>query len=137
MKYIHPSFLYARILSHMGSYGIKKWHEFNYHRFRGRWPDFDNPQDLSERILSKMHTKEWLKYADYTDKWKVRDYIKSKGFEDLLLDEYGSWKNANDIDFNKLPNKFALKPNNFGIPLGTSLFCNRKAYLCRRTYGCW
>jgi len=124
MKYIHPSFLYARILSHMGSFGIREWHRFNYHRFRGHWPDFDNPQDLSEHILSKMHKKEWLQYADYTDKWKVRDYLRKKGFGGLLLDDYGSWVNAYDIDFSQLPDKFALKPNNGS---GGHFFCYDKS----------
>ena len=78
---------------------------------RGRWPNFDSPQDLSERLLSQMHKPEWLRYAYYADKWKVRKYIESKGLKSILLDVYGVWENANDIDFNTLPDKFALKPN--------------------------
>ena len=112
MKHFHPSKLLEKICLHCGKPGIKWWHRFNYYRLRGRWPNFDSPQDLSERLLSQMHKPEWLRYAYYADKWKVRKYIESKGLKSILLDVYGVWENANDIDFNTLPDKFALKPNN-------------------------
>ena len=112
MKHFHPSKLLEKICLHCGKPGIKWWHRFNYYRLRGRWPNFDSPQDLSERLLSQMHKPEWLRYAYYADKWKVRKYIESKGLKSILLDVYGVWENANDIDFYTLPDKFALKPNN-------------------------
>lgn len=112
MKNIHPSSWVINICLKLGPTVIMLWHKFNYYRLRHRLPNFKHPQDLSERLLAQMHKKEWLKYADYADKWKVRDYIKSKGMGDLLLDVYGVWNNANEIDFDLLPEKFALKPNN-------------------------
>jgi len=112
MKYFHPSSLVIKICLNLGSAGIMLWHKFNYYRLRHRLPNFRHPKDLSERLLAQMHKKEWLKFADYADKWKVRDYIKSKGMGDLLLDVYGVWNNADEIDFDILPEKFALKPNN-------------------------
>lgn len=112
MKAIHPSSIWSEICVHLGPLGVKWWHIFNYYRVRHRFPNFRHPQDLSERLLAQMHKKEWLKYADYADKWKVRDYIKSKGMGDLLLDVYGVWNTPEEIEFDKLPNKFALKPNN-------------------------
>ena len=128
MKRIHLnlSSRIAWVCSFFGAKGVKWWHQIAYRLERGRWPNFKNPHDLSERILSQMHTKDWLKYADYADKWKVRDYIRQKGMGDLLLEDYGSWKNANDIDFEKLPEKFALKPNNGS---GGHVFCYDKAKL--------
>lgn len=106
--------------SKMGRVGRIAYHNFIYKRERGKKPDFKNPKDLSERILAKTHTDEYLKYVDYADKVKVRDYIKSKGLEDILLEYYGSWKKAEDIDFASLPEKFALKPNN---GCGGHVFC--------------
>ncbi len=45
------------------------------------------------------------------DKYRVRDYLKRKGYEANLPKLLGVWNNANDIDFDKLPSKFVLKCN--------------------------
>lgn len=39
----------------------------------------------------------------------VREYVKEKGYENLLIKTYGVFDRFEDIDFNKLPNTFALK----------------------------
>ena len=39
----------------------------------------------------------------------VREYLKSRGFDDLLINIYGVFDRFEDIDFNKLPNQFAMK----------------------------
>lgn len=76
-----------------------------------RWLDFRNPQDLNEKI-------NWLKfYSDtseweiYADKYKVRDYVRSKGLERILPALYGVWDNADKIDFDSLPDSFIFKTN--------------------------
>ena len=70
-----------------------------------------------------MHNKSFIDNAIYADKWRVRDYIKSKGLENILLDVYGVWEKGDDIDFDVLPDKFALKPNNGS---GGHFFCKDK-----------
>ena len=83
-----------------------------YYSHRRHLPNFKHPKDLSERILSAMLSKDFLKYADYADKVKVREYVKAKGLEDILLKQYGAWENANQIPFDQLPDHFILKANN-------------------------
>lgn len=39
----------------------------------------------------------------------VREYIKEKGYENLLIKTYGIFDRFEDIDFEKLPNAFAIK----------------------------
>ena len=39
----------------------------------------------------------------------VRDYLKEKGYEDLLIESYGVYDKFDDIDFDKLPNQFVMK----------------------------
>lgn len=39
----------------------------------------------------------------------VREYLKSRGFDDLLINIYGVFDRFEDIDFDKLPNQFAMK----------------------------
>lgn len=92
--------------------GQKMNYIIRYYSHRGHLPNFKHPKDLSERILSSMLSKDFLKYAPYADKVKVHDYIKSKGLEDILIKQYGAWSDANEIPFNELPNRFILKANN-------------------------
>lgn len=107
-------------------FGQRVNYTIRYYRHRHRLPNFKHPQDLSERILSAMLSKDFLKYADYADKVKVREYIKSKGLEKILLEQYGTWEDATQIDFEKLPDKFILKANN---GCGGHLICTDKKEL--------
>lgn len=123
-KLIWNCFLW--ITKNTGYWGIKLYHRVQYRTVRDRWPNFENPKDLSEYILSSMQKPSFLKYADLADKVKVYDYIKSKGLEDILLKHYGTWPDANSIDFDKLPQKFILKPNNGS---GGHIICKDKKSL--------
>lgn len=74
--------------------------------------NWDNPKDLNEKInwlKFYSNTKEWSRLAD---KYAVRDFIKERGWEDILVQLYGVWDNAKQIDFASLPNSFVLKTNN-------------------------
>ena len=59
----------ANVLGQRMNYTIR------YFSHRHRLPNFKHPKDLSERILASMLSKDFLKYADYADKVKVRDYV--------------------------------------------------------------
>lgn len=61
---------------------------------------------------------QWLKVYDrkpeYTimvDKYKVREYIAEKIGEQYLIPLIGVWSSPDEIDFEALPNKFAMKCN--------------------------
>lgn len=74
--------------------------------------NWGNPQDINEKInWLKLYgdTSQWARLAD---KYKVREYIKEKGLESLLVPLYGVWNKVEDIDFNSLPESFVLKANN-------------------------
>ena len=69
-----------------------------------------NPKTLNEKILFlclKTDTTLWTRCAD---KYEVRGYIKEKGLDDILIPLLGVWEHATEIDFEKLPNEFVLKP---------------------------
>ena len=79
-----------------------------FFRFR-KFLNLNNPQTLNEKILylSLMtDTTEWTKLAD---KYNVREYVKSCGLNDILVNCYGYWEKAINIDFDNLPNSFVLK----------------------------
>lgn len=70
-----------------------------------------SPQTFNEKI-------QWLKLYDSTplktklaDKYLVRDWVKEKIGEKYLVPLLGVWDNFDEIDFDKLPNKFVLKCN--------------------------
>lgn len=85
---------------------------FRYIVLRRRIPNFKKPNNLTEIIISRILTNKTIHFAEYADKIKVRDYVKSKGLESILLKHYNYWDNANDIKIEELPSKFVLKTNN-------------------------
>ena len=68
-----------------------------------------NPKTYNEKL-------QWIKLYDrnplYTvlvDKYRVREYIKSKIGETYLIPLINTWNNVKEVDFGLLPNQFVLK----------------------------
>lgn len=77
----------------------------------GYKPDWEHPRNLNEKIqwlICYGDTSQWPMLAD---KHKVRGYVENKGLGHLLPQQYGAWKDARDIDYNLLPDRFILKCN--------------------------
>ena len=77
----------------------------------GRPLDLENPQLFSEKM-------QWLKLydrkAEYTtmvDKIKAKEYVGSIIGEEHIIPLLGEWDNADDIDFDALPEQFVIKCN--------------------------
>jgi hypothetical protein len=77
----------------------------------GRTLNLSNPKTFNEKL-------QWLKlydrnprYTDLVDKYKVREYIAKTIGEEYLIPLLGVYNSFEEIDFNKLPNEFVLKPN--------------------------
>lgn len=107
-------------------FGPRLNYTLRYISNRHEIPNFRHPKDLSERLLSAMLKKDFLKYAVYADKVKVREYIEKKGLSSILLKQYGNWAKAEDIEWDQLPNKFVLKANNGS---GGHIICTDKSKL--------
>ena len=74
--------------------------------------DLENPQAFTEKInWYKLNYRNPL-MKKCVDKYEVRDYIAKIGGERYLNDCLGIWNNFDEIDFEKLPSKFVLKPTN-------------------------
>lgn len=87
--------------------------------------DLENPQFFNEKLM-------WLKLNIYSnnslvtkcaDKYRVREYVKECGYGDILNDLLGVWDSVDDIDWEALPNKFALKCNHGA---GYNIICDDK-----------
>ena len=75
-----------------------------------RFAKLSRPQDLNEKILwmtLNTDTKEWSRLAD---KYEVRKYVKECGLEDILVKQYAVYNSMSEVDFERLPNAFVLKP---------------------------
>ena len=74
--------------------------------------NWDCPKDLNEKINWLKFYSDITKWSELADKLAVRKYIEDKGYGQYLVPLLGVWKNADEIDFSKLPESFVLKTNN-------------------------
>lgn len=79
----------------------------------GKKLDLDHPKTLNEKIL-------WLKFHDYrnnpvvkqcADKYRVREYVSGIGCPEILNHLIGVYSKAEEIDWDRLPDSFAIKLN--------------------------
>jgi hypothetical protein len=118
--------LKQKIVNWVVSFSPKTYANISYLHNRGKLPNLTNPQTLPEIIHCQILSGEINKYYEFADKIKVRDYIKEWGFEKYLPKIYGIWDSFDQIDFDKLPNRFALKTNHGA---GNHYICNNKHHL--------
>jgi hypothetical protein len=105
---------------------LKLYYVLAYFHNRGKFPKLKKPTNVSELIISNIVSGKINQYAWLADKYKVREFVKERGLSDILTALYGHWTNANDIDFDNLPNQFVLKCN-FGC--GMNIVCKDKSKL--------
>jgi len=77
--------------------------------------NLENPKTFSEKVIFlKLYYRNPL-LTLCADKYYVREYVKACGFEDILKETYGVYRDVNKLDFSSMPNKFFLKCNHFQI----------------------
>lgn len=93
-----------------------------------KWMNIKKPTTFSEKIQFLKTHPAHPDEISLADKYAVREYVsKTIGAEYLVpLVGNGVYYNANDIDFNKLPNEFVLKLTKGS---GYNLICNDKSQL--------
>lgn len=99
---------------------------FAYRCCVGKSLDLKEPTTFSQKL-------QWLKLYDrrpeYTlmvDKYAVKEYVSSKIGNEYIIPTIAIWENVDDIDFEMLPNKFALKWNHDS---GSVVICKDKSNL--------
>ena len=107
-------FLFCTFGSFLGHYFpeklLKDWYKVVFHEEM----DLEAPKNICEKISwMKLHADmtTWTRCAD---KYEVRKYVEEKGLGFTLNKLYGVYENANEIDFEQLPEQFVLKTNNGG-----------------------
>ena len=103
------------IITRMNMKGLFNWMSdkahisFLYLCYMHRKLDLKNPKSFNEKV-------QWLKLnckndelMNMVDKYNVREYISRQLGEEYLVPILGVWKSPNEIEFDKLPDKFVLK----------------------------
>lgn len=99
---------------------------FQYYASLGRFPKLKNPERFTEKLQwYKLNYRTPL-MTQCADKYKIRFYLKDKGYEDLSPELYQVCDTFEEIDFEKLPDAFAIKCNNSS---GTNIFIKDKSNL--------
>lgn len=104
-------FLHSANLKCQSIYSDEEYFKKAYKRNSGKTLDFSNPQTFDEKQLwIKMFYRNPL-YTKCTDKFLVREYVESCGLGHILNTLYATYDSVDEIDWDKLPNKFYLKAN--------------------------
>ena len=106
----------------------------------GKTLNLNNPETFDEKIL-------YLKLKDFetndlvrkcADKYRVREYIEQCGCNEILVNLIASYDSVDDIEWDKLPQKFAMKLN---VGCGCNIICTDKTELdidnCKRKLNKW
>ena len=124
---LHPERIFPKIyMEFLKKHDLKKLAACIYKQEFGRNLNWDNPQDLSEKINWMKFYSDTNLWTECADKYKVRKYVENKGLKDTLVRLYGVWEKAEDINFEELPDSFVLKTNH---ACGTVLLVEDKAKL--------
>lgn len=93
------------------AFSKKKYIELQYKYITHHKLNLSNPVRYTEKL-------QYLRYYTYpknplvskcAGRVGVRDYIKEQGYEDILIPTIGIYDHFEDIDFDKLPDQFAMK----------------------------
>ena len=73
-----------------------------------------NPRDLNEKIQWLKFHEDMNEWARRADKYRVREYLKEKGLDNLLVKLYGKFDTGEELmeAWGSLPKTFILKSNN-------------------------
>ncbi len=94
----------------------------------GKRLNLRNPQTFSEKL-------QWLKlynrkpeYTQMVDKYAVKDYVAKRIGDEFIIPTLGVWDNAEDIDWDSLPDKFVLKTTHGGGSSGVVICRDKSAF---------
>ena len=104
----------ARILWKLRFVPDKPMIELQYRIKLGRRLNLKNPQRFTEKLQwYKLYYRDPL-MKQCVNKYTVRDYVKQKGLEEILVPLYGHYARPEEIDLDALPERFVLKKQHGG-----------------------
>lgn len=122
-KIIKSKKMRFKILSAMRFIPDKQMLELQYYIKHKRKLDLKHPQRYTEKLQwYKLYYRD-AKMQQCADKYRVREYIESKGLGSILNELYAVYETPDEITLENLPEKFVMKSNNGS---GTNLICKDK-----------
>lgn len=108
----HPNVVLSKILVHFFIWlPDKVYLKLKFRFAMGKKLDLKEPKSYSEKL-------QWLKlynrkpeYTMMVDKVKAKEYVASVIGEEFIIPTLGVWDSPDEIDFDKLPERFVLKCN--------------------------
>lgn len=124
----------------------RKYVKMLFRAYMGYKLDLKNPRTYNEKLQwLKVYYRD-SKYTKMVDKVDAKDYVASIVGGKYIIPTLGVYNNANEIDFDKLPNQFVLKCTHDS---GVIIICKDKSKLdvadavkrlnknLKRKYYCW
>ena len=98
----------------------------------GKRVDLNNPRTFQEKLQwLKLHDRN-PEYVKMVDKVLVKEYVASRVGKEYVIPLLGVWERPEDIDWDKLPNRFVLKTNHSGGNTGV-VICRDKGSFDRQS----
>ncbi|HHX68643.1 MAG TPA: carboxylate--amine ligase [Gallicola sp.] len=115
----HKNKIFSSIYKYANMYKVKilskvddeKFAKMKYKENTGKELNLDNPRTFNEKLWwLKLHNRDPL-LTMCSDKVMVRDYVKKKGLEHILVPIYGVYNSIEEVKFDELPDKAFIKTN--------------------------
>jgi hypothetical protein len=95
-----------------------------YYKSFGRYINWNNPRSYNEKLQwMKVYNRHPI-YTDMVDKLKVKEFVAKILGPEYIIPTLGVWDDANEINWDALPDKFVLKCNHDS---GSIFICKDKA----------
>ncbi|MCD8011764.1 MAG: hypothetical protein LUG99_01040 [Lachnospiraceae bacterium] len=102
----------------------KSYVRYAYKIHFGVYPNLKKPENFNEKILWLIFNWQHPLLVQCTDKFNMRNYVADCGLEEILPKLYGSWTDAQLVEWDKLPEQYAIKCNH-GCEM--NIICTNKA----------
>lgn len=124
-----PKRLIAWVWSKVGHvFGDATYLKVRFRLIMGKKLDLKNPQTFSEKL-------QWLKlydrrpeYTTMVDKYAVKDYVAGIIGKEYIIPTLGVWDRPEDIEWDKLPNRFVLKTTHGGGSEGVVICKDKQTF---------
>ncbi|MDE6155565.1 MAG: glycosyl transferase [Eubacterium sp.] len=126
MNILKKGFMFLSNRGFFDSMSDEKYLKLRYKCILGKKLNLNNPITYNEKL-------QWLKlydrkseYTKMVDKYEVKKYVSDIIGDEHIIPTLGVWDNADDINFDALPNEFVLKCTHDS---GGIVICNDKSQL--------
>ena len=98
--------------------------KLQYHSILGKWPNIEHPHSFNEKLQwIKIHDRK-PEFTMMADKLRAKEFVADLLGNQYIVPTYAVWDKVEDIDLDKLPDKFVIKCNHDS---GSVVVCRDKS----------